>query len=303
MSTDTAEIPSVVVIGRYKNSIYVNADEQEYAQCPVCGKADCPHAKTYPSLVHRNLIGIDDSNTWTRKYGQFKFSKRPKKMTQLERENKIVDAITKDEGTIPHMYLDTRGILTFGKGININAYTDEELVKIPFKINGKPATPSQILAEANRLKNIAADINKKYPGNTAEAQAKRKSAFNNKASSYKNAGGSLEVDEGYMRKMAFDHFKKDQSYLRKEFPEYDSYSLGVQIGLHDMVYNLGQGGFNKFTSFKDAIKRWDFSTAAKQSRRNGISDTRNKETANRFLKDAEIMKLIQKNLKQIPLKQ
>ena len=53
-----------------------------------------------------------------------------------------------------------------------------------------------------------------------------------------------------------------------------------------MCYNLGVGGLPKFHQLLAAVDSGQWTTAAAQCHRKGISDARNRETANLFLQAA-----------------
>ena len=75
---------------------------------------------------------------------------------------------------------------------------------------------------------------------------------------------------------------------KRVFPDFDSYPESVQIGLVDMVFNLGAGGVQtKFTNFSEAVKAKNWSEVAKQSNRPQLSDDRNKFVRQLFEKTAK----------------
>jgi len=77
-----------------------------------------------------------------------------------------------------------------------------------------------------------------------------------------------------------------ESKLAAALPKWPSYSEPAQEALFDMCYNLGVGGLPKFHQLLAAVDSGQWTTAAAQCHRKGISDARNRETANLFLQAA-----------------
>lgn len=260
MSDNATELPEIVVTGElikaYEESLYAQADEKDIC-CPLCGRTDC-------KLYKNKGIPFLGNREWAMNLGQF--GKRPKKLSEAQKEQIILEYIVGHENDIEHMYLDSNGFLTVGIGTNIHRYSDDELAKLPFTINGRPATRDEILNEARRVRNMP----KGYG-----------------ASHYKS---NLRLnDREFRRQAALDHMRKDREALRNIFPDFDKYSINLQKGLHDMIYNLGMTGFKEYKQFIDAVKNWDFVRAANQSARGGIGPQRNAETKTLFLREAEFM--------------
>ena len=66
------------------------------------------------------------------------------------------------------------------------------------------------------------------------------------------------------------------------YPDYDRYSEDRQKALMNMVYNLGNAGFTKYTHLRDAILHNDWKRAAGEAWRCGIGFDRNAKTMNRL---------------------
>lgn len=70
-----------------------------------------------------------------------------------------------------------------------------------------------------------------------------------------------------------------EAQLAATLPNWNSYPEPVQEALFDMAFNLGLGGLKKFPRMLAAIDAGDWTTAAAQSHRQGIGDSRNQEIA------------------------
>lgn len=83
-----------------------------------------------------------------------------------------------------------------------------------------------------------------------------------------------------------DHIKNDLSKARGAFPGFDTYPVPAQEAVLDMGYNLGignsgiGGGFNNFNKH---IKNKDFASAAAESNRYQLADSRNKHVKDLLL--------------------
>ncbi|SCC01439.1 hypothetical protein GA0061071_104101 [Kosakonia oryzendophytica] len=72
--------------------------------------------------------------------------------------------------------------------------------------------------------------------------------------------------------------------LRGLYSDYDSFPDGVKTALVDMGFNLGIGKLKSaFPAFNAAVNKKDWATAAKESHRTKISESRNTDTANQLL--------------------
>lgn len=265
----TAE--KIKLIDAYENSLYAQTDERQIC-CPVCLKTDC-------QIYKNNGIPFLSQRGWSVALGQF--GKRPLKLTEAQKEQIILDYIAEHESDIEHMYLDSNGFLTVGIGKNIHRYSDDELAKLPFTINGRAATRDEILQEAKRVKNMPKNHNASYYKSDIRIQ-----------------------DKEFRRQSALDHIRQDRKALRNIFPEFDKYSVNLQKGLHDMIYTLGATRFKtKFNNFINGVRNWDFVTAANESLRKFNSkdtpaksekDKRNIDTKALFLKEALFLENLKK---------
>ena len=69
--------------------------------------------------------------------------------------------------------------------------------------------------------------------------------------------------------------------LIQTFPKFESYPEPAQLGLYDMVFNLGS--FRTFPRFAAAVLQQNWASAAAECQREGVGATRNQDTKNQFL--------------------
>lgn len=75
----------------------------------------------------------------------------------------------------------------------------------------------------------------------------------------------------------------DRATLRTMYSDFDHFPQSAKTALHDMIYNLGASKLkSEFPNFNAAVNRKDWPTAAAESHRTGIGDSRNKDTFNQF---------------------
>lgn len=167
------------------------------------------------------------------------------------------------EGTIPWMYLDSRGNPTVAVGQLLT--TLAAALALPFMSpDGGAADGDEIEADYNRVKAMSAGLS-----------ANRYRVESSPIMRAADISALLRT-----RVVEFD------SQLRGFYPNFDSFPDGVKLALLDMIFNLGLGGLEKYTNMNASIKRLDFSSAANQCYRHGPDQERNNWTKNQFLEAA-----------------
>ena len=167
---------------------------------------------------------------------------------------RFLKELVHSEGSIPHLYLDTRGHVTVGVGCLIG--TLEEAQALPFveRASGRHASRAEIQLDWQRVR--------------AEPAGRI-------ASSYRPVT-RLDLPEPEIRRMLGRRVDAFQAGLRRQFETYERMPEDVRLALLDMAFNLGLNGLvTKFPKFCGAIRRSDWRTAAKECRRRGVSDERN----------------------------
>lgn len=160
------------------------------------------------------------------------------------------------EGTIFHMYLDSKGYVTVGIGHLMTSVTEAQ--KLPF-INAsttKKATAAEIKTDYEKVK---------------------KQTKNLIASSYKKHT-KLKLTQAEINKLTNKHIDSFYKELKKIYSNFDTYPNEVRMALYDLIFNLGMTKLkNKWPAFNKHIKAEDWQKAADNSSRKApISAARNK---------------------------
>jgi GH24 family phage-related lysozyme (muramidase) len=169
----------------------------------------------------------------------------------------LKEMLVAGEGTLPHMYLDTVGLVTVGVGHMIpDAGTAREL-NFVVRANGSPATPDQIAAEHT-------SISQQQKGLIAQ----RYLQFT-----------TLDITDSAIQDLLSADIATVEAGVRSKFAGYDDYPEPAQDALLDMAFNLGVAGLaGHFPHLKAAAEARDWATCAAQCHRNGISEERNQKT-------------------------
>jgi GH24 family phage-related lysozyme (muramidase) len=160
------------------------------------------------------------------------------------------------EGSIEHLYLDTKGYVTVGVGRMLP--DADAAAKLAFLRNAddKAATEQEI-------KDEFAVVAGKPMG---------------KAASYYKQFTTLHLAQTTIDALLTENLETVVNRLKGDFPDYDTYSEGVQEALIDMAFNLGNDGLvKKFPKFVGHIKKKAFKAAAKESHRRDVGKSRNDE--------------------------
>lgn len=152
------------------------------------------------------------------------------------------------EGVVPHLYLDSRGLVTCGVGFLIGSSL--ELTTLPWQPNGQIA-----LVDYHTVRRCD-------PGRGASWYGQFCKAY---------------LTEPAMRGL-FDHKIQTIEQALTARWQLQTCPDAVRIALIDMAYNLGVGGLNRFEKLRAAVLAKDWVTAANESHRTGIQDSRNAAT-------------------------
>ena len=156
------------------------------------------------------------------------------------------------EGSIPHMYLDTKGYVTVGVGHLLTSAAAAQ--KLDFRKGGKKAT--------------AAEIKTDY--DTVEKQTKGKLA------SFYKKHTELVLAQTTIDSLTDKHIQSFEKELKRIYADFDKYPSEVRLALFDMIFNLGMTKLkNVFVNFTAAIKAKNWKKAATASKRAGIQPARN----------------------------
>ncbi len=169
--------------------------------------------------------------------------------------------IKEGEGSIAHMYLDTRGFVTVAVGQLLRTVDDAQELDFVHRDTGQPAGAPEVAQDY-------ASVKHQEPGRVA---------------SYYRQFTTLELPEPAIDALLDIRIEGFEKGLRSDFPRYDSYPDAAKLGLMDMVFNLGNAGVvNKFPTFTRAARSQEWVTCARECRRVGIGDHRNEMTRKLF---------------------
>jgi GH24 family phage-related lysozyme (muramidase) len=165
------------------------------------------------------------------------------------------------EGSIPHMYRCTGGEVTIGVGHAIPSAEAAAKLKLVQIGDQQPASITQIRTEFKRVK--------KAPlGHTADWYRQHCELRLPDA----DIDSLLESDIASVLHQVDEHF----AFLSQ-------YPVPAQEAIFDMAFNLGLTGLlQKFPNCTQAIRRLNWTKAAMECHRNGISEERNQETKELF---------------------
>lgn len=165
------------------------------------------------------------------------------------------------EGTVPWMYLDTKGFVTVGVGeLLANTAKAEGLAFVD--PDGEPSTQETILNEFNRVSALV-------PA---------------KAAAFYRSPDSPVLPQAAIDTLLMNHLNLFDGQVAARFTNYADFPDPAKLGLLDMIYNLGQVGlFQHFPHFMAAVDDQDWLGAAANCRRVGPSQARNDWTRQQFL--------------------
>ncbi len=170
------------------------------------------------------------------------------------------------EGVVPHLYLDTLGLVTCGVGHMIPSPDAMNGIAM-VRMDGTVAAPEDKIAEWRRVKELQAAMLPKY---YEERSMLRMTP--------------AAVDALQDADLAGFH-----SALSHLLPGFAQFSGPAQEALLDMAFQLGAGGLvSKFPHLTVAAKTCDWQACADQCHRAGIQEWRNTATADLFQRAAEV---------------
>ncbi len=158
----------------------------------------------------------------------------------------------RDEGRVHHLYLCSAGCVTVGVGHRLDSLDEALALRL-------------LPAEA-----VAADyqaVRAATPGMLASYYARITTA----RMSDPDIDALLDAD-----------VRRFLAGFRKNLPVFDALPHPAQRATFNMAFNLGLAGFNKYQNLRAALETRDWERAAAECHRRGISEGRNRETAEWF---------------------
>jgi len=170
------------------------------------------------------------------------------------------------EGTVPWMYLDTRGFVTVGVGELLASAAKAETLSF-VDPDGEPTPQDAILDEFNRVSGL-------IPA---------------KVAAFYRSPTSPVLPHAAIDTLLMNHLNFFDGQLATRFPDYAGFPDPAKLGLLDMIYNLGQVGlFQHFPHFMTAVDNENWLGAAANCHRVGPSQARNDWTRQQFLSAAAV---------------
>lgn len=185
------------------------------------------------------------------------------------------------EGSIPHMYLDTRGLVTVGIGRMLPTPASALLIRFVHRHGQQAATPSEI---------------------NAAYLAVRGSIAGRPAAAYRDLT-DLDLGPGEADRLLTEALTAAEAGCGRLFGGWNHFPLPAQLALLDMVYNMGEGravtpaerqagqrehGLYQFHRLRESAAREDWVAASRECHRVGIQPARDTWTRNKFLEAAHI---------------
>jgi GH24 family phage-related lysozyme (muramidase) len=167
------------------------------------------------------------------------------------------------EGNVPHMYLDSRGLVTVGAGFLIRTAQDAAL--FTFWKNQLGVSQAQKATSDEIAKEWAAVKAKPYPH----------------LADYYRVCTTMAMSQPDIDAQLTKNISRFEAQARQLFPEWDSFPSAAQLALLDMIYNLGS--LTAFPALVGSATKKDWASCANQCHRVGPSQQRNDDTKNRFL--------------------
>jgi hypothetical protein len=163
---------------------------------------------------------------------------------------------TRFEGCIPYMYLDIKGLVTVAVGNLVDPVELAQALQFRFKNEpgiaapGSPATPDQIAAEWQTLKNDTSLATRGYKACGPITQ--------------------LELSDDTIDSLILDRLTGNESFLKRQpwFQDFDTWPADAQLGLLSMAWAMGPAGPGGFPHFRAACRSLDFNAAAAQCEMN-----------------------------------
>jgi GH24 family phage-related lysozyme (muramidase) len=173
--------------------------------------------------------------------------------------------LRKHEGVIPHLYLDTLGLVTCGVGHMIA--TEQGVANISMVRNGdsQPASLNDKVIEWRNVKSLEpARLPAYYEQHT-----------------------TLRITDAVVDAIQDLDIATFTALLKGAFASWDVFPDAAKEALLDMAFQLGVAGLkSKFPVLTLAARAMKWYICAKQCHREGIAEWRNQATADLFLKAA-----------------
>lgn len=157
------------------------------------------------------------------------------------------------EGLVEYMYVDVKGLVTIGFGNLIDPISYALALPFVKKLGSARATPAEITAEWNLIKDADNKLQLATKGYTACAK-----------------WTNLKLTLDTIQDLCAERLRGNEAELRRirEFQQFDDWPADAQLALHSMAWAMGPafaaGG--QWPSFRAACGKMDFMAAAANCR-------------------------------------
>jgi GH24 family phage-related lysozyme (muramidase) len=172
------------------------------------------------------------------------------------------------EGTIPHMYLDTRGYVTVGVGNLLATPQTAIALAWQWREKGRGGEPDnvEVADEWTRVHGSLAGLT---------------------ASAYRPIT-SMELPASEIRRLFGRRVDEFETTLQHHFPEFSIWPEPAQLATLDMAFNLGAGALPRdWPNLTAALRRKDWQAAAQHAHRPQSRPDRNATTQGLFVRAAQ----------------
>lgn len=175
--------------------------------------------------------------------------------------NQMMNNEKRFEGNVAFMYLDTRANVTVGVGKLLSSATVASALPFMKKSDNTAATPAATTAEWQSVHGLEA-------GRTPP---------------YYDSRTTLRLLQPAIDTQLRSDLQTVENQLKGQFGKYENFPAKAQEGLVDMGFNLGVARLmREFPSFVAAVRVENWSTAANECHRQGVSAERNDFVADLF---------------------
>ena len=180
--------------------------------------------------------------------------------------DRTVEHLKEAEWSLKHAYLDTTWHRTVGVGANVDDW--QQFKKVNWLVNGRPATENEKRIAYNKFTPDIEEGKKHLDANNDIIK-------NNKKASYYENYSNLRINEAEMKRLFRSHIEEDLKYLRKEFPDFDTFPENLKDILLDIKFSTGNVSCGKWEKLRRGIDNKNLKEILGNVHRKDVSNDRN----------------------------
>ena len=190
----------------------------------------------------------------TRKYEPISTKEPEPESNQEDDIQHYVETARQWEGSIPHLYQDTRGLITVGIGNLTNTLAEAQALPFVNTATGNPATAAEIETNFNAVRRMTAGL---------------------RASRYRQ-NPSIELSEDVIDQLAARRIEEEfLPAVRDAFSGFDGYPLAAKEVIVDIAYNVGANAIRRWSNLIAHCEAHDWRSAATETEVRSSSASRN----------------------------